>query len=307
MQPFRDQGTRPHSSWGLSPANHSRCGIGSQTSGLPAGFRYAGEVVVPRSVELKLRRAEEHIDVLDTEIQTFLAGEPYAAYRSLERGGLEHVIFWSRYKEPPPRLGLIAGDAIHNIRSSLDHMVVALAKFGASASGQTISEQDERRLQFPITMSPEEFEKQVRRQAIARVPPPAAAIIEQRQPYLAVSQWPKRFPLYEISQFDNADKHRTLTVALLSTSIVRVSWPPELSDTSMQTPGIRLEFEPDTEIARFVLPRAYSEEELPIDYRWGFTLAGAAPGILDIRSTLKSFVSVARFTVSQLSPFVTAE
>jgi hypothetical protein len=264
-------------------------------------------VVVPRSVDLKLKRAEEHIDVLDAEIQTFLADEPYGAYRSLERGGLEHIIFWSRYTEPPPRLGLIAGDAIHNIRSSLDHMVVALAKFGASLSGETVSEQDERRLQFPITMSPDEFQKQVKGQALAWVPSPAAAIIEQRQPYLAVPQYPKQFPLYEIGQFDNADKHRALTVALLSTSIVRVSWPSELADTPMQTPGGHIELEPHTEIARFVLPRAYSEEELPIDYRWGFTLAGAVPGIHDIRYTLKSFVSVARFTVSQLSPFVSAE
>lgn len=245
--------------------------------------------------------------MLDAEIQAFLADEPYRAYRSVERNGLEHVILWSQYTEPPSRLGLIAGDAIHNIRSSLDHMVVALAKFGASVSGQTISEQDERRLQFPITMSPDEFQRRVKGQALAWVPSPAAAIIEQRQPYLAVPHYPERFPLYEIGRFDNADKHRALTVALLSTSIVRVSWPSELADTPMQTPGSHLAFEPHTEIARFVLRRAYTEEELPIDYRSGFTLAGAVPGVHDIRHTLKSFVSVARFTVSQLSPFASAE
>lgn len=260
--------------------------------------------MIPESVELKLNRAEEHIDTLDAEIRTFLADKPYGAYRTLEREGAEHVIHWSRCTQPPRRLGLIAGDAIHNIRSSLDHMVVALAKFGASGIGQVVSEQEERRLQFPITLSPIEFRNQVRGRALAWIPPPAVLIIEQRQPYLALPQSPKQFPLFELSQLDNADKHRGLTVALLSTSIVRVSWPSELADTPMHTPGNRLELEPEAEIARFVLPGTYSEEDLPIEYRWGFTLAGAFPGLHDIRHTLNSYVSVARFTVSLLSPFI---
>jgi hypothetical protein len=36
-----------------------------------------------------------------------------------------------------------------------------------------------------------------------------------------------------------------------------------------------------------VLPRPYSEEELVIDYQWGFNLACATLGIHDIRSTLE--------------------
>ena len=83
-----------------------------------------------QGVELKLQRAEEHIAYLDAEIQSFLGSNPYGAYRTVEDEGLEHVIWWSRYAEPPARLGLIAGDAIHNLRSSLDHMVVALAQAG---------------------------------------------------------------------------------------------------------------------------------------------------------------------------------
>lgn len=261
-------------------------------------------MAIPKSVELKLGRAEEHIGTLDAEIQAYFVNEPYSAYRLVENGGTDHVILWSQCSPPPERFGLIAGDAIHNVRSSLDHMAVALARSGAAALDANVSEEEERRLQFPITMSAEEFQTQVTRGALKWVPDKAVAVIESRQPFNALPKNPRLFPLYEISQFDNADKHRELTVALLSTSIVRVSWPNEVADAPMQTPGIHLKFEPHTEIARFIFPRPMNETEVPLDYRWGFTLAGAAPGMHDIRHTLKAYLNVARFTALQLSDFV---
>jgi hypothetical protein len=108
---------------------------------------------IPRSVALKFARVGEHMAALSEAIDTFLSTEPYGTKREIEQNGREHVFFWTKYEECPDRLGLIAGDAIHNLRSSLDHMVVALAIEGAKTSGRTLGWDDLTRLQFPVVTS----------------------------------------------------------------------------------------------------------------------------------------------------------
>jgi hypothetical protein len=69
---------------------------------------------------IKVERAEKHIGDLDDAVAAFMEKYPYSARLDLnkESGTAEVVIGVAR--KPPPYLGAIAGDAIHNMRSALD-------------------------------------------------------------------------------------------------------------------------------------------------------------------------------------------
>ena len=71
---------------------------------------------------LKLDRAGEHLAALDTEISTFMAGNPYEVTTDANRQTGQKQ-FHLRIKDDfPRRAGLIAGDVIHNIRQALDQL-----------------------------------------------------------------------------------------------------------------------------------------------------------------------------------------
>ena len=74
----------------------------------------------------KLTRAQRHIDELDREIKTFTKSDPYAMGWEA-RGDEVYELVVARAKPAPVRLSLAAGDAIHNLRSALDHAVWELA------------------------------------------------------------------------------------------------------------------------------------------------------------------------------------
>ena len=252
----------------------------------------------PRSVRLKLERVEEHMAALDEAISGFLQAEPYAARRVVKGAGCEHVVQWERYTEPPDRLGLIAGDAIHNLRSSLDHMVVALAKAGAASAGVAIAPAEEARLQFPIATTAVSFRNQINA-CLRHVAPDAQKFIEGRQPYNIMPNDPKSAALWIVSDLDNADKHRSLTIAGLSTAIVTVNWPPELDQIALQPPSGGAPRVPGAEIAHFSFPTPQSEEAVPLEYRWGFSLGHASA--IDIRVDLRRYISVVEGALGVLS------
>lgn len=72
------------------------------------------------SGHIKIERANEHLRVFVKEARDFLDTNPYGVFSEddIETGDL---VFRALVREQPDlRLGAIAGDAIHNLRSSLD-------------------------------------------------------------------------------------------------------------------------------------------------------------------------------------------
>ncbi len=76
---------------------------------------------------LKLTRAREHLEVLSDELAAFRTGEPYTIAHEPNADSSEHIFRAKVLKEPPPLLGIIAGDALQNMRSALEHLVWGLA------------------------------------------------------------------------------------------------------------------------------------------------------------------------------------
>jgi hypothetical protein len=178
---------------------------------------------LPRdSWSLKRDRAVEHLEALEAVISSLIKGDP-KPIRLVSQPNAEETReeFRVHIVSPiPPRVDLIFGDCVHNLRSALDHLAVALGVLnGADPNDDTIS--------FPIRTSEAAFyrkyESGSRKGAFARssgmhsiraLGPDAQAFIEGLQPYRRPDQLGV---LWELQYLDNRDKHRSLNTHYFQT------------------------------------------------------------------------------------------
>jgi len=168
------------------------------------------------SPRLKLDRADEHLDVLDEELRVFL--NCYTERLSSEHAldGPWHIVLVNppANELPPPRLSLICGDAIQNLRAVLDHIVWQLVLLEGNRPDKWNS--------FPVYTNKEQFDANVRHpKNPKRRPSPlhgidpngrAWELIEKVQPYRRrlFDQTPELHELAFLTSLSNIDKHRTL-------------------------------------------------------------------------------------------------
>lgn len=252
--------------------------------------------MIPKSVRLKLKWANDHIDLLENEVKMFLADGPYAWSREVEDPGADgsgkvHVFKWSTYTEPPPELALRAGDAIHNIRSALDHLVVALAHVGAAEQAKVLTQSELRKIAFPVAHNETQFLGTVQRGSLLCVDPMAKAFIEVNQPFRSSPKHPEAHFLSLLAYLDNIDKHRTLNLISWGATISPEWWPSGTKASwlaplqPLTTPaGITFQGTTDPsyaptegeEIGRFIFEGPMAAEETPVRIGWG--LAMPIPG-----------------------------
>jgi hypothetical protein len=80
-------------------------------------------MAIPIGVTTKIERANHHIKNLETMIQAFHKTDPYSVVREEDpnTGALAFAIHFRSY--PPATFSALIGDAVHNLRSSLDHLI----------------------------------------------------------------------------------------------------------------------------------------------------------------------------------------
>ena len=75
---------------------------------------------------LKFRRAQKHMVDVRTEARRYAESRPYEFTRIRQPDSQLSIRFRLRITEQPdPVLALILGDFVHNLRSALDHVIVA--------------------------------------------------------------------------------------------------------------------------------------------------------------------------------------
>ena len=159
-------------------------------------------------VVAKLRRAEEHFDSLKNEIRRWHETRPYRIVKKVNFDCTRYSAI-VRMSNPPDlrRWSVIASDCFHNLRSSLDYLVYAVAIQESSMNPPP----DCGNLQFPITDDPAKFEST--RWRIKSLSSKMQTVLESIQPYNR--SHPSLPPLLTILRdFDNSDKHRLLHVML---------------------------------------------------------------------------------------------
>jgi hypothetical protein len=161
------------------------------------------------AILLKTERADKHIADLESVISAFLKAGPYTDDVE-DCGGGRHVYRARVSAQPSPRWGLILGDAVHNLRSSLDHLAIALVK----ASG-VVDPANE--IAFPFTEKAEDFEDKLKRR-VAGASQAAKDKIRMIKPYPGGND-----TLWGLHSLDIVDKHQLLIPVGSAARIERVT------------------------------------------------------------------------------------
>ena len=160
------------------------------------------------SVDAKLDRAHEHLDIIDREIENFIKGTRHTFVPKTNPHTNEAWIVWwmDEPSHPPLSISVEIGEFLYNLRSALDNLVCALVrnqKNDASCSGNG----------FPIHINCDTFDAEAPR-SLKGVPPPSRTLIQELQPYSRGDQAADIDPLNILNTLRNRDTHRALHLGL---------------------------------------------------------------------------------------------
>jgi hypothetical protein len=153
-----------------------------------------------QSVELKIARAKEHLDSLLTIERQLASSACDFLIEHDPKSDTSSIVL--KLPAIEPRVGLIVGDCVHNLRSALDHIVYGMAE--RNTPGR--SDSDRRAGMFPICDTAQGFQRQVSKRRLNGVLTGAVKLIEGLQPT------DRTDPLWILGELDNFDKHRIITV-----------------------------------------------------------------------------------------------
>jgi hypothetical protein len=157
----------------------------------------------------KLERAEEHVRDLGREMTVFLESCPYSvAVKDDEESG-KRVYYALNVGDVPSRISAIAGDAIHNLRSVLDHLAWHLV----DVAGNTPTFSTGFPVSFNATKYPDE-----RKVKVKGMRQDAIELIDALKPYKGGND-----EVWRLHRLDIIDKHRALIaagMAVLGQSII---------------------------------------------------------------------------------------
>jgi hypothetical protein len=160
-------------------------------------------VSLTASHRARLDRAHDHIEVVTRELREWLDMHAPFPTDELDPVTGANVVRAKLAEDIPPAWGPLIGDALHNLRSSLDHLVYALTVANTPAPLPTTLE---RSCEFPIFSTQELFERSALR-AISGITDKAKETIAALQPYQRGEDFGLD-PLWLLRELSNIDKHR---------------------------------------------------------------------------------------------------
>lgn len=167
-------------------------------------------------VLLKQNRALAQIEQLNKLISSWVKESSMIIDAELREERLGVRVIFKGFNKPAPldEWGLLAGECIHNMRSSLDNLAFALARL------QCDPPDNPNRISFPIYKDQAKFMENGRRN-IDQLPADAASLIEKIQPFQrhgsGQGDSPDKDPLALLQELNNADKHRIPSIVFLAT------------------------------------------------------------------------------------------
>jgi hypothetical protein len=195
--------------------------------------------VVPSFI-LKGSRAEKHLHDLKIEIDKWADTHPYEVRTTHYRKRDVHNLRFT--SQPPPEIGLIAADCIHNLRSGLDHLMASLVPAAKRSS-----------VYFPIYFagvwdSPVPGEETERTKARGRwnsdtekVRPEAVAILKSLQPAEGArdDDDPEINAFLFLNHASTKDRHQKLPLVFSALRGIQLQWKDPEGNTRVDVPPIR--------------------------------------------------------------------
>lgn len=146
---------------------------------------------------LKIQRAKHHISDLNAQIAGFVKRRPYRLIAEADPKipGKYYGVVKIREKIPDV-WRIILGEAVHNLRSALDHMAVELVRRNGG---------DTKRVQFPFAVSVDRLEEAIAQGHIDRASPQVVEKVRSLKPYKGGNE-----ALRAVHDLDVTDKHDSL-------------------------------------------------------------------------------------------------
>jgi hypothetical protein len=154
----------------------------------------------------KFNRAKEQFDELIVEMDAFFNKEPkpYTSLGEFDADKWEWVERFQVCEEPPLRLGVILGDCLHNLRSTLDHLMWQVTLLDGGTPDDAT--------QFPIASKSEAQFDAIAERRIPGLSEAHRALVKRAQPYHA-GDGADAHPLAVLATLSNIDKHRVVHAA----------------------------------------------------------------------------------------------
>lgn len=150
---------------------------------------------------LKVDRAKEHIRQLNDAITAYGKGKPYKLVVEQDPQSANHL--WTiRRREGVPKdlpndIPLVTGDAIHSLRSAVDHLIYrAVVLNGKTPIKMTA---------FPFPGEAESLEAAIKRRHVQDAGPNVLDVVRRLEPQMAEGQ-----ALRAVHDLDITDKHKTV-------------------------------------------------------------------------------------------------
>ena len=151
-------------------------------------------------LKLKTERADKHITDLAEALRIFheQGDRQFIAFQRNPQTG-EQIFKVVRVPEVPLAISVIIGDALNNLRSTLDHLVYALVakRIAPKIPPNYVS--------FPIADSPDKYVSTEYRRKIEMAGEKAIKRIDALKPYKGGNDL-----LWQLGKLNNVDKHRLL-------------------------------------------------------------------------------------------------
>ncbi len=146
--------------------------------------------------KLKIERAKRHIQELSNGIVDYLKARPFRVVVEKDPNSPNHLWTLRVKNEVPCHLSAIIGDAIHNLRASLDLLASDLVSM---AGGST------KNVYFPFGDDADGFEEMIKKRHLDQAGDDVVEMVRSLKPYKGGNEL-----LRTIHDLDITDKHKTL-------------------------------------------------------------------------------------------------
>ncbi len=253
---------------------------------------------------LKIKRAKEHIADLDREIRQFLETNPYKVGTKRDPASRKLIYYLTSVQPTPESLPLIAGDAVQNLMSALDHLAYQLVTSDTGGHPPNPNW-----IYFPISDDAAKYEAK-KHGKIEGAGQKTFDAIDALKPYKGGNDL-----LWSLYRLNNIEKHRLLiTVGSMYESLDLGAYMSALMGKAFpgqKIPTISLFFKPTDTLFPLKegdeLFMGAPDEEVNQNMQFRFNVALNEPGIIEgkpLLETVHQLTNLVDGIISSLMPLL---
>jgi hypothetical protein len=251
-------------------------------------------------IRAKIERAKKHIHDLETAMQAFRDSKPYGSIIEDDPQSGDKVHRLKIFADTPREFAMIVGDAVHNLRASLDYLAWQLVEANRCVPDNKTA--------FPIHDTASKYIAHAPRQ-VQGVSPAAKNLIEAVQPYKTGYG-----DIGILHQLDIRDKHHLMVVTAFGNKGIAMG----ATVAAMARGGIQMQLgnggtigaKPDgtltmlqdgAVLGRFLAPTATEDN---LNFEAFFDIAFGEPQIVEGKPVIPLLTQLSQFLDSIVNQFV---